>query len=308
MSLINLTPADLDAFLSVAETNSFRQSAQLLGISQPAVSSRIRHLEAVLGVRLFHRTTRRVLISDAGEKLRIRVERMVLETRAIVREFKDAAHLQRGRVVLGASPSVAAGLLPMVIGDFRQRSPDIDVVLYDDFFGRALDRVSRGEVDMAVIPFEPDDNVFAFEPLLNDVFQLAVPKAHRLSRQSSVTLSEVAAEKLISMPPDSAAWATLRRAFTITGFDFDPTFVTRNSLTMFGLIKQGIGVGLVTKMLSSAIDMRGITLLPVHDADFTRSIGIVQVRDKMLTPAAQKLRKLLRSNAKQYKPGVSASA
>ena len=60
MNLINLMPGDLDAFLTVAQTNSFRESAEILGISQPSVSSRIQHLEAVLGVRLFERTTRRV--------------------------------------------------------------------------------------------------------------------------------------------------------------------------------------------------------------------------------------------------------
>ena len=68
--MINLSPADLDAFVAVAETGSFRQAAQTLGVSQPTISARIRHLEAVLGVRLFHRTTRRVVITDAGERLR----------------------------------------------------------------------------------------------------------------------------------------------------------------------------------------------------------------------------------------------
>lgn len=144
MSLINITPADLDAFLSVAETSSFRQSAQMLGISQPSVSARIQHLEAVLGVRLFDRTTRRVVITDAGERLRGRVERMVLETRALVREFREEQNLQRGSVVVGASPSVAAGFLPAVIGEFQRRWPDVEVVLLDDFFGQVLDRVSRG--------------------------------------------------------------------------------------------------------------------------------------------------------------------
>lgn len=89
--MINLSPADLDAFVAVAETGSFRQAAQTLGVSQPTISARIRHLEAVLGVRLFHRTTRRVVITDAGERLRGRVERMVLETRALLREFREEA-------------------------------------------------------------------------------------------------------------------------------------------------------------------------------------------------------------------------
>lgn len=297
MSLINITPADLDAFLSVAETSSFRQSAQMLGISQPSVSARIQHLEAVLGVRLFDRTTRRVVITDAGERLRGRVERMVLETRALVREFREEQNLQRGSVVVGASPSVAAGFLPAVIGEFQRRWPDVEVVLLDDFFGQVLDRVSRGEVDFAVTPYISNEETLDYEPLLDDVFRLAVPDSHPLAAQDSASLADIAGENLMSMPPESAAWAIFRRAFAVAGMDFAPSFQTRDSVTIFSLIKQGLGVGLVTEMLSSVLDMRGITLLPVRDADLTRSIGIVRTRERGLSPAADALCKLLRKHA-----------
>jgi len=291
--LINLTPADLDAFVSVAETGSFRQSAQRLGVSQPTVSARIRHLEAVLKVKLFHRTTRRVVITEAGERLRARVERMVLETRALMAEFREEAHLQRGRVTIGASPSVAASFLPGVISDFQHRWPDVEVVLLDDFYGQVLDRVTRGEVDLVVSPFVSDEGAFIFEPLMEDVFRLAVPRGHALAGRASVTLAEVAAENLIAMPPESAAWAVVRTAFAAAGIDYAPAMLTRYSLTLVSLIKQGLGVGLVTEMLSRAIDMRELTLLPVADADLTRRIGIVRARDRALSPAAQAFHELL---------------
>ncbi|MEX0694444.1 MAG: LysR family transcriptional regulator [Rhodospirillales bacterium] len=301
MTLINLSPADLDTFISVADTCSFRQSAVILGISQPAVSARIKHLEAVLGVRLFHRTTRRVVITDAGERLRSRVERMVLDTRSLIREFRDEAHLQRGRVVVGASPSVAAGFLPKVISEFQHRWPDIEVVLMDDFFGRALDRVSRGEVDIAVGPFEAADEAFAFEPLLRDYYRLAVSDSHPLATRPDVSLSEIAREKLLSMPPESASYATTRRAFAANGLNFNPAFQTRDSQTLFSLVKQGVGIGLVTEMSTSVLDRQGVTMIPVRDVDLTRLIGIVQVQGRTLTPAAEAFCKLLRSTALKHK-------
>jgi DNA-binding transcriptional LysR family regulator len=300
MSLINISPADLDAFLSVAETSNFRQSAQLLGLSQPSVSARIQHLEAVLGVRLFDRTTRRVVITDAGERLRSRVERMVAETRNLVREFREESHLQRGRLVVGASPSVAAGFLPAVIGEFQRRWPDIEVVLLDDFFGQVLDRVSRGEVDFAVTPYIAGEDAYEYEPLLDDVFRLAVPDSHRLAQQDSAGLADLAGENLMSMPPESAAWAIFRRAFAAAGFDFRPSFQTRDSVTIFSLVKQGLGIGLVTEMLSSVLDMRGITLLPVRGVDLTRSIGIVRKRDHGMSAAAEALCGLLRKHAEAH--------
>lgn len=300
MNLINLAPGDLEAFVSVAETGSFRGSARLLGISQPAVSARIQHLEAVLGVRLFDRTTRRVVLTRSGERLLGRVERLVMETRELVREFRDEAGLKRGRLVLGASPSVAAAFLPGVIGRFRERWPDIDVELHDDFFGRLLDRIHRGEVDMAVIPFDPNDDSLAFEPLIADRFRLAVSTRHPLAGRAGVSLAEIDPDKLMSMPPESATWATLRRAFEDAGLAFRPGFQSRNALTILSLIRHDVGIGIVTEMFASVLGLEGITLLPIRDADLTRRIGIVSARDHQPTPAAQAMRKLLRESARQY--------
>ncbi|MAO54302.1 MAG: hypothetical protein CMM61_01205 [Rhodospirillaceae bacterium] len=298
--LMNLSPADLDAFVSVAESGSFRQAARDLGVSQPTISARIRHLEAVLGVSLFHRTTRRVVITEAGERLRGRVERMILETRALVREFREEAHLGRGRVVVGASPSAAAAFLPGVLGEFQRRHPEIEVVLLDDFFGQVMDRVIRGDVDMAVSPFDGDDTPFVVEPLLTDTVMLAVREDHPLAARESVTLTEIGAERLISMPPESAAWAYTRRAFEGAGVDYAPVLMTRYALTLVNLVKEGVGVGLVAGLVARVLDMRGLKLLPVADVDLTRRVSVIQARDRTLTPAAQAFRDLMQRTAKGF--------
>ena len=96
MERINLSPAEIDAFLSLAETGSFSRTGAALGLSQPAVSARISHLEQTLGVPLFHRTTRRVTITVTGERLRVRLERAMAELRALTEELREEADLRRG--------------------------------------------------------------------------------------------------------------------------------------------------------------------------------------------------------------------
>ena len=201
--------------------------------------------------------------------------------------------MQRGRVTVGASPSVAAEFLPRVIAEFQRRYPQIEVVLLDDFFGQVMDRVSRGDVDMAVSPFVGDETAFEVEPLLKDDFMLAVPETHPLAAKDRVTLEDVAAEKMVSMPPESAAWALLRRAFDQAGVEYSPAFMTRYSLTLVSLVKQGVGIGLVTGMLSKVLDMRDIRLIPVEGADLTRTIMILRGRDRAVSPAAQAFRDML---------------
>lgn len=288
--LINLSPADLDAFISVAETGSFRQSAEVLRVSQPTISARIRHLEDVLKVKLFHRTTRRVVITEAGERLRVRVERMILETRSLLTEFREEANLQRGRLVVGASSSVAAACVPQAISEFHRHWPDIEISLLDDFYGQALDRLRDGAVDLAVCPFVADDDAFRYELLFEDVFFLAVPEGHALAGRDSVTAADFASDPLIVMPPESAAWATLRAAFTKAGRPFQPAYLPRYSLTQIALVRAGLGVGLVSGLSTEALDLRGVRVLPVADMDLTRRIGVVSPRDREPSPAADAFR------------------
>lgn len=304
MSLSHLTPADLDAFVSVAETGSFRRSAERLGVTQPTVSARIQHLEGVLGVALFHRTTRRVAITQAGEQLRRRVMTMVLETRALLQEFKDDAHLKRGRVVLGATPSVAAGFLPGVVDAFQRRHPTIEVVLQDDFFGQALDRVGRGDVDLAVIPIAIESETMVCEPLFRDEFRLAVAEAHRFAARTCVALEDLASERLISMPRESAAWATLAHAFAARNLAFAPVFHTRDSMTMLSLIRQGLGIGFIPEMLSSIVNMQGLAFTPAEGVDLGRTIGIVRARDRKLSNAAEAFCRQLRTSSRSKHHGL----
>ncbi len=305
MLRMNLSPADIEAFLSVAETGSFSRSGSALGLSQPAISARVQHLEQMLGVKLFHRTTRRVTITDAGERLRVRMQHTMAELRGMLQELDDELHLRRGRISIGASPTVAASFLADVICRFRRDQPDIEMILHDDFYGRALDRLLRGEVDLAVVPFAPNNDLFAFELLFEDRFLLAVPSTHRLATCGRVALDQLAGEVMVSMPPQSAAYGTFKRAFAGAGLEFSPAFQTRNPLTVFALIKAGFGIGFVTELLLGTQALTGIVLVPV-EADLTRSVGIATAQDTILSPAAQAFCGALRDAAASQRAAAAA--
>jgi LysR family carnitine catabolism transcriptional activator len=293
MTRINLSPAEIDTFLSLVETGSFSRTGAELGLSQPAVSARISHLEQTLGVPLFHRTTRRVTITATGERLRVRLERAVTELRALTDELREEANLRRGRITIGASPSVAAGFLAQAISVYHARHPDIEIVLQDDFYGHVLDRLLTGEVDLAVIPFEPDNEAFDFELLLTDRFLLAVASGHKLADCATVTMADVAREALVSMPPESAAWTTIKRAFERAGLPFRPALQSRNSLTIMALVRAGYGVAFVTELLAGTLPSPGITLRDLGSVDLHRRIGMISAKGRAVLPAVAAFRALL---------------
>jgi len=297
MKLINIEAADLQCVLAIAELGSFRAAAASLGCSQPAITARIQRVEAALGLKLFHRTTRRVMITEAGQRLKFRAERTVSDLLSIVQDFHDEAQLKRGRVVVGATTTVAASILPPAMKLFQEQWPGVDVVLIDDFFGRELGRLISGEVDFAVIPFDPEERQYNFQKLVDDVFTLMVPDKHALASRRSVNLRDAAAFPMVSFPPQSTAWATIARSFAEAGLPYEPRFLTRNLLTLTAMVRAGLGISFIAQLVTPQLDLAGLRLVPLRDRKTVREIGIATLRGKPLQPAAQAFVKLLRANA-----------
>ncbi len=294
--MINLDNADLETFLAVAKVGSFRAAAALLGCSQPAVTARIQHVEAALGLALFHRTTRRVAITEAGQRLLPRAERNLLELRTIVQEFHDEAQLKRGRVVFGASASVGGCLIPPIIQRFRQKWPGIEVKMVDDFFGRALERLSNGDVDFAVIPYDPEEHQFSFLKLLDEDFLVAISDAHPLASQARVSLHDLCRYPLIGFPIQSTSWANIATAFAEAGLAYEPAYVTTNILSLATMTRAGLGNCMLPKMVVPHLNLEGLRVLPL-ETRISREIGIATVRGRSPTPAAKAFFRVLRASA-----------
>lgn len=286
MKLINVPLHDLEAVLAVAEHGSFRGAAIALNVSQPSISARIRHAEDVLGVKLFHRTTRKVTITDNGDRLRLRAEHALSELRLLTQEFRDEARLDRGRVVVGATPSIAAALLPSILERFRQKWSGIDVILRDDFLGRALDRVHTGGVDFAVTPTADNDRRFQSELLTSEEFLLIARKEHALVQRSTVTLRDAANYPLLTLRSQSATHELLRSAYTKAGLGFFPSFETDNLLSVFAMVNAGFGFAFVPTCTLALLNMNNLKVAHVVPDSLYRTISITRAKGRSLQPAA----------------------
>src|SRR5438477_13101437 len=109
----------LRAFLAVAERRHFTRAARDLGIAQPSVSAHVRRLEGVLETELFHRMKGNITLTPAGETLLPFARRIVADIEAAAAELREVGGLARGRLALGATPSLAATLVPPVLSRFH---------------------------------------------------------------------------------------------------------------------------------------------------------------------------------------------
>ncbi|MBB5938176.1 hydrogen peroxide-inducible genes activator [Streptomyces zagrosensis] len=178
--------AQLRAFVAVAEHLHFRDAAAAIGMSQPALSGAVAALEESLDVQLLERTTRKVLLSPAGERLAERA-RTVLEAVGELMEEAEAARAPfTGVLRLGVIPTVAPYLLPTVLRLTRERYPRLDLQVHEEQTGSLLDGLAHGRLDLLLLAVPLGVPQVIELPLFEEDFVLVMPKDHWLGGRGDV--------------------------------------------------------------------------------------------------------------------------
>ncbi|MGY1437721.1 LysR substrate-binding domain-containing protein [Streptomyces reniochalinae] len=170
--------SQLRAFVAVAEHLHFREAAAAIGMSQPALSGAVAALEETLGVQLLERTTRKVLLSPAGERMAVRA-RAVLHAMGQLMEEAEAAQAPfTGVLRLGVIPTVAPYLLPTVLGLVHKRYPDLDLQVHEEQTDSLLEGLGQGRLDLLLCAVPLAAPWVREIPLFDEDFVLVTPQDH----------------------------------------------------------------------------------------------------------------------------------
>ncbi|MEU8519640.1 hydrogen peroxide-inducible genes activator [Streptomyces sp. NBC_01216] len=173
--------SQLRAFAAVADHLHFRDAAAAIGMSQPALSGAVSALEEALGVQLLERTTRRVLLSPAGERLAVRA-RAVLDAVAELMEEAEAAQAPfTGVLRLGVIPTVAPYLLPTVLRLVHRRYPELDLQVHEEQTSSLLEGLAAGRLDLLLLAVPLGVPGVTELPLFDEDFVLVTPEGHPLA-------------------------------------------------------------------------------------------------------------------------------
>nr|WP_240979357.1 LysR substrate-binding domain-containing protein [Streptomyces sp. HNM0574] len=177
------------AFAAVAEHLHFREAAGSIGMSQPALSGAVSALEDTLGVQLLERTTRKVLLSPAGERVAARARR-VLDTVSDLMEEAEAARAPfTGVVRLGVIPTVAPYLLPTVLRLVRKEYPQLDLQVHEEQTASLMDGLLRGRLDLLLLAVPLGATGVTELPLFDEDFVLVAPSEHEYAGREGLPKS-----------------------------------------------------------------------------------------------------------------------
>ncbi|MFI0814667.1 hydrogen peroxide-inducible genes activator [Streptomyces sp. NPDC021098] len=178
--------SQLKAFAAVAEHLHFRDAASAIGMSQPALSGAVAALEDTLGVQLLERTTRKVLLSPAGERLAARARSVLAEVGALLEEAEAARAPFTGVLRLGVIPTVAPYLLPTVLRLVREQYPRLDLQVHEEQTASLLDGLAHGRLDLLLLAVPLGAPGVVELPLFDEDFVLVTPRDHWLGGRTDI--------------------------------------------------------------------------------------------------------------------------
>lgn len=292
MGTLKPTLADLRAFVTVGELQSFAAAAKALHLSQPALSRRISHLEGLLDVRLFDRTTRSVELTQLGQRFLGQVRSVITELDRSVVDLRDVAHIEAGDVTVGCVFSAVHHFLPGVIRSFREQHPHVVVRIIEEGADEVLASVKSGEADFALNYTGMQDPEVAFTPLLKERFVLACPLGHPLAKRRSVRWEEIVNYPYALVSHASRNRVLIDQALAEVAPLPRPVCEFRHISTLIGFVDNGLGVAIVPQ-LTLPQQPASVVGVPLEHPVISRTIGLTQRTGRSLSPAAAAFARLL---------------
>jgi LysR family transcriptional regulator, low CO2-responsive transcriptional regulator len=290
----DLNVHQLTVFRTVAHHLSYTRAAETLYLSQPAVAQQVKTLEQVLGLRLFERLGRGIVLTPAGQEFLSHVERLLtllVETTPVVHGIHT---LGRGSVVIGASISAGTYVVPPLLGVFHARYPGVHVRLMVAHRRSIEEDLLTHQIDLGVMSFIERRERFVVELLRPYELLMVASPFHRLAGRSAIPLHELQEETLLMREPESVTRLATELHFAQAGVPLPVSLELGNiEATKVGIAAElGIAV-LPRESVALELASGGLVVLDVQGFPLQRQWNVIHVKGRRLSLAANALWQLL---------------
>lgn len=278
----------LEAFALVAELGSFTRAAKIMFMTQPAVSFQIKALEEQLGLQLLERAEKSVFLTDAGKLVYAEAKKIIAGYRNILEHVAQLQGLTKGTLLLGASTIPGEYLLPQFLGEFKQKHPEIELVLEIGSTHRIIDMVLAREVHLAVVGAVTPHPSLEYQPIFNDEVVVIVAGNHPLAGRESVSIAELTTESLIFREKGSGTRAVLEERFRQAGIEPGELKIVMelgSTRAIITAVQGNLGVGMVSGLaVREALEIGSVRKLKVGEMDLRRRLYLLSSNTSQATP------------------------
>ncbi len=211
----------LQTFITVVEKGGFSKAAEVLSLTQPAVSFQIQTLERELGEKLIDRSSAKIKLTPAGEIVYKYAHKLLKEKGRLEESLAKMSGAVRGELHLGASTIPGEYILPAILAKFKKDFPDVDLHLQIEDSYEVSKKVSQHEIDIGFTGSKFSTHPVIFEDFASDELLLITSSHHPLASRKEVSLSQILKEPFILREEGSGTRKTLQEALKKKGYSLD---------------------------------------------------------------------------------------
>ena len=283
---------------AIAAQGSFKKAADLLYVTQPAVSLQIQNLEKQLEITIFDRGGRKALLTEAGRLLLEYCERILNQCDEACKAIEDLNSLKGGTLVIGASQTTGTYLMPRMIGLFRQNYPEVSVQLQVHSTRRTGWSVANGQIDLAIIGGQlPGDleNLLQVIPYATDELALVLPSKHPLSNKKELLKEDLYKLNFVTLDSQSTTRKVVDKLLQDSGLEIQRLKIEME-LNSLEAIKNAVQAGLGASFLPVVSIERELSAGTLHkvliaDLEVKRELKLITNPSRYTSRASEVFKK-----------------
>ncbi len=285
----------LTTFLQVAELGSLSKAAERIRIAQPALSRQMRLLEQELGVALFTRHGRGMVLTPPGERLRGRAGAILRDLEDVRAELIEEAGAVRGHVTVGMPPTVSGVIATRLIERFLTQHPDVTLRIVPAFSGYLLDWLHGGEVDLAVVYGAAPPAGVRLTPMLIETLCFVAPAASAPAPHHAIRFAEVARARLILPGPQHGLRRLVEEAARAQGLALAVAVEVDDLQVLKDLALRGLGATVLPlAAVHEEVGSGRLAAAPIVDPPLVRKLMLAEPLGRRPSNAARRFAAVLR--------------
>lgn len=283
---------------AVAKSGSFKNAAQSLFLTQPAVSLQIQNLEKQLKTNLFDRTKKQIELTEAGTLLLRYSNRILALCEESSRVLDDLSELQSGKLVIGASQTTGTYLMPKIIGLFQQKYPNINVQLNVDSTRKVAWHLMNRQVDIGIVGGKiPKElrKILEITPYVEDELALIVPPSHPYVKLECIKKEDLYDLKFISLNSYSTIRTVVDDTLSKNGIDVTRLKVEMelNSIEAIkNAVQSSLGAAFVSvSAITKELELNLLNCVRIEDVKINRKLCIILNPNRYKSKASENFTK-----------------
>jgi len=290
---MNITIRQLQIFEAVAQHLSYTRAAEILYLSQPAVSMQIKQLESEIGIPLFERMGKKLYLTEAGDELLLyarNISQQLVELDDVMDEMRGS---ERGRLTIAVATTANYFALKL-LGEFYKRFSGTNISL--DVTNRAslLKHMTENTVDMVIMGQPPEEMDVEATSFLENPLVVIAPKDHDLVGQKNIPLSVLQKETFIMREHGSGTRIAMERFFTQSGYSISSVMEMSSNEAINQAVEAGLGLGIVSRhTLELELALGRLAVLDVESFPIMRHWYLVHRQGKRFTALMAAFKRLV---------------